>query len=81
MGGKTGYTEEAHLCLATYGIVDDKEYILITGQAIGNPSGEPFHMYDALYTYGQIHKSHVEQEEYIDDKLWRRIYHDLFGED
>lgn len=78
MGGKTGYTELAHLCLASYGVVDGEEYILVTGQAMGTPDGEPFNIYDALYIYGQIHEAHLNQKAYIDDKLWRKFYYSLF---
>ena len=80
-GGKTGYTLEAQLCLASYGEVDGKEYILITGKAYGNPHGEPFNMYDDLYVYGQVHKAHLAQQEYIEEKLWRRVYVDIFGKE
>lgn len=78
IGGKTGYTEEAQLCLASYGVVDNEKYILITGKAVGTPGGEPFNMYDALYTYGQVHKAHVRQQAYIDEKLWRKVYFSVF---
>lgn len=80
-GGKTGYTLEAALCLATYGKIDGKNYILITGKAYGDPHGEPFNMYDALYAYGQVHQAHLDQEKYINDKLWRRVYVSLFKEE
>ena len=80
-GGKSGYTLEAHLCLATYGEIDGKSYILITGKAYGNPKGEPFNMYDALYAYGQVHQAHVDQENYINEKLWRRMYVSLFTDE
>ena len=78
-GGKSGYTEEAQLCLATFGQIDNKNYIVITAKAKGDTHGEPFNMYDTLYAYGQIHKAHVEQKTYINEKLWRRMYFKLFA--
>lgn len=56
LGGKTGYTEEAGLCLASYAEVDGKEYLLVTGGADGDHQTAPFHILDALYVYDQLGK-------------------------
>ncbi len=57
VGGKTGYTEEAGLCLASVTKWDGEEYLLVTMGA-GNGENRPrYHVldavliYDALYTY------------------------------
>ena len=54
LGGKTGYTEEAGLCLASEAIVNEQKYIAITVKADGNHDTEPFHVYDAFYLYNQL---------------------------
>lgn len=54
MGGKTGYTDEAGLCLASEAIVNGRKYIAITVNAEGNHNTEPFHVYDAFYLYDQL---------------------------
>lgn len=54
LGGKTGYTEEAGLCLASLGRMGGKEYILITAKAEGSHDTEPFHVLDAAKVYGSI---------------------------
>lgn len=54
LGGKTGYTGEAGLCLASLAEVDGVEYILITMGADGSNATEPFHILDAFTVYGHI---------------------------
>ncbi len=54
LGGKTGYTSEAGLCLASFARVGDREYILVTAKADGNHSTEPYHIMDALKVYARI---------------------------
>ncbi len=51
MGGKTGYTDEAGLCLASMAEIDGKEYILVTMGALGSHITEPYHVYDAVKVY------------------------------
>lgn len=57
-GGKTGYTSDAGLCLASYSVSTDSpnEYILITMDSPGNywEFDPPNHVADALYIYGSI---------------------------
>ena len=51
IGGKTGYTDEAGLCLASLADKNGKEYILITTGAPGNHETEQYDITDALYIY------------------------------
>ncbi len=55
-GGKTGYTEEAQLCLASLASFQGQEYILVTAHAEGNHYTEQFHIADACSIYGQLGK-------------------------
>lgn len=54
IGGKTGYTGEAGLCLASLAEIGGKEYILVTAKADGNHQTEQFHILDAINVYNQI---------------------------
>lgn len=51
LGGKTGNTFRAGLCLASLAEVKGKEYILVTAKA--EDAGDA-HVTDALKVYGQI---------------------------
>lgn len=57
LGGKTGYTSEAGLCLASLAMVNDKEYTLVTMGADGSHETEPFHIYDARKVYETLAES------------------------
>lgn len=54
MGGKTGFTDEAGLCLASVANVNGEEYILVTAGAGGSSSEEPNHVIDAHNIYSHI---------------------------
>lgn len=54
LGGKTGYTSEAGLCLASIAEVKEKEYLLVTAGALGNHETEQYHIEDAIKTYRQL---------------------------
>ena len=54
IGGKTGYTEEAGLCLASLAQIYGKEYILVTAKAKGTHQTEQFHILDAINVYDQV---------------------------
>ena len=56
IGGKTGYTEEAGLCLASLAEVGEDEYILISAGAKGNHRTEQYNITDALVVYNSIGK-------------------------
>lgn len=54
LGGKTGYTDEAGLCLASLAKVGNQEYILVTAGAKGNHNTEQYNIADALAVYNNI---------------------------
>ncbi|MBR0598025.1 D-alanyl-D-alanine carboxypeptidase family protein [Sinanaerobacter chloroacetimidivorans] len=56
LGGKTGYTEEAGLCLASLAKVGKREYILISAGAKGDHHSEQYHITDAVAVYNSIGK-------------------------
>lgn len=56
LGGKTGYTDEAGLCLASLADINGHEYILITADADGSPNTDPYHVLDAVNIYSQLGK-------------------------
>ena len=56
LGGKTGYTRAAGLCLASIAVKDGKEYMLVTADADGSPWSKPYHIQDALNVYPKIQK-------------------------
>lgn len=55
-GGKTRYTDEAGLCLASLAKVGKWEYIMITAGAKGNHYSQQYNITDALYAYDSIGK-------------------------
>ncbi|TYO95341.1 D-alanyl-D-alanine carboxypeptidase family protein [Desulfallas thermosapovorans] len=56
LGGKTGYTSEAGLCLASLAQVGKQEYILISAGAKGDPLSEQYNITDALAVYNSLGK-------------------------
>ncbi|MBG9453209.1 D-Ala-D-Ala carboxypeptidase [Lysinibacillus sphaericus] len=54
IGGKTGYTEQAGLCLASLATINGEEYILVTVGAEGDSRTEQFNITDALAVYRQL---------------------------
>ena len=54
LGGKTGYTDEAGLCLASLTEKDGDEYILITTGAPGNSQTEQYNILDAYTAYSSL---------------------------
>lgn len=54
LGGKTGYTSEAGLCLASLALINGREYILVTAGAAGDHQTDPYHILDAQNIYGQL---------------------------
>ena len=53
-GGKTGFTSDAGLCLASLGEVNGKSYVLVTAHADGSHDTDPYHIMDAVSVYGQL---------------------------
>ncbi len=56
LGGKTGYTKEAGLCLASLAKEGKKEYILVTAGAKGDNHSEQYNITDAVAVYNRIGK-------------------------
>lgn len=56
LGGKTGYTDEAGLCLASLAKVGKQEYILISAGAKGDHHSEQYNITDALAVYNSMGK-------------------------
>lgn len=54
LGGKTGYTDEAHQCLASLAEKNGKRYILVTSGARGNRETQNLHIDDAFTVYAAI---------------------------
>jgi len=54
LGGKTGYTEKAGLCLASLAQVGGEEYILISAGAKGNHQTKQYNITDALTVYNSV---------------------------
>lgn len=54
LGGKTGYTSNAGLCLATVAEINGKKYFFITAHAQGSHNTEPYHVLDALSVYEKL---------------------------
>ncbi|OWA37934.1 D-alanyl-D-alanine carboxypeptidase [Saccharibacillus sp. O16] len=54
LGGKTGYTQAAGLCLASIAVKNGKEYMLVSVGAAGHPRTKPNHIKDALKVYGKL---------------------------
>lgn len=56
LGGKTGFTAEAGLCLASLAEYGGKEYVLVTAGAKGNRLTEQYNIRDALMVYSHLGK-------------------------
>ena len=54
LGGKTGYTDEAGLCLASLARIDGEEYILVTAGAKGDHKTEQYDVDDAREVYKEL---------------------------
>lgn len=56
LGGKTGYTDEAGLCLASLAKVRRQEYIMISAGAKGDHHSKQYNITDAIAVYNSIGK-------------------------
>lgn len=54
LGGKTGYTSDAGLCLSSVGTVGDKTYALVTAKADGSHDTQPYHILDAVSVFQKL---------------------------
>lgn len=57
LGGKTGFTDEAGLCLATLAGADGEEYILVTAGAPGQSHTNTAHVQDAAAVYRRLSRA------------------------
>lgn len=56
LGGKTGYTAEAGMCLASLAEKNGTQYILVTAAAAGDHQTKQYHIMDAFTVYGKYLK-------------------------
>lgn len=54
LGGKTGYTNEAGHCLASFAEIEGREYILVTAGAVGTDGNTIPHIQDAVTVYNRV---------------------------
>ena len=54
IGGKTGYTSKAGLCLASLAEIDGKEYLLIIAGCKGNDESKQFNVVESRQLYNSI---------------------------
>ena len=54
MGGKTGTTNEAGYCLASFAIYDGERYIMVTAMGPFNEEGIHVNITDAVTAYGML---------------------------
>ena len=59
LGGKTGYTYEAGLCLASLAEINGIKYLLVTAGALGNHQTRQYHIEDAFSIYSSIGRLNV----------------------
>ena len=59
LGGKTGYTYEAGLCLASLAEINGIKYILVTAGALGNHQTRQYHIEDAFSIYSSLGRLNV----------------------
>lgn len=63
LGGKTGYTAQAGLCLASLARQGGQEYILVTAGASGDHRTEQYNITDAFTVYGELGQEEVQRLE------------------
>lgn len=56
LGGKTGFTDEAGLCLASLAESNHKKYVLVTAGAKGDHQSEQYNIDDAYEVYNDLGK-------------------------
>ena len=89
VGGKTGYTNPAGLCLASMAEKDGTEYLLITAHA--PVSNTPYHILDADHIYDYFYENYQKQLVIASDQilletevpyvLWNKDLNVTTGED
>ena len=51
LGGKTGYTKKAGLCLATQARIHEETWLFVSAHAAGSATTKPYHILDAINVY------------------------------
>ena len=51
LGGKTGYTKKAGLCLATQARIHEETWLFVSAHASGSATTKPYHILDAINVY------------------------------
>ncbi|MGY3750549.1 D-alanyl-D-alanine carboxypeptidase family protein [Vagococcus acidifermentans] len=54
LGGKTGYTDKAGLCLASLAEINGQLYLLVNCHADGEPTSDPLHIMEAKKIYQRL---------------------------
>lgn len=54
LGGKTGFTDEAGLCLVSLANINGNEYLLVTAKAEGNHNSQQYNITDAFTVYNKL---------------------------
>ncbi len=72
IGGKTGYNINAGTCLASFGLVDDHEYLIVTLNA-GRSWDYPYSFLDANHLYQWLDDSFVYTSLIVKDQVIKNI--------
>lgn len=68
IGGKTGYTSVAGLCLSSLATIDNEEYIFISAGAQGNHYTPQYNIEDAVKAYNSIQSEEDKQGDTQEEK-------------
>lgn len=61
LGGKTGYTKDAGLCLASQAKVGNETWLFVSAHAAGSADTKPYHILDAITVYEGLAKEALSQ--------------------
>ena len=59
LGGKTGYTKNAGLCLASQARINQESWLFVSAHAVGSATTKPYHILDAINVYEALAASHT----------------------
>lgn len=59
LGGKTGYTKNAGLCLASQARINQESWLFVSAHAAGSATTKPYHILDAINVYEALAASHT----------------------
>ena len=57
LGGKTGYTKAADLCLASQAKIGNETWLFVSAHAAGSAETKPYHILDAMNVYDALQQS------------------------